>query len=95
MRTTRQILAEKAMEESVYRLKRGENTEVSKGALIHAYGSALSSWQDIEGVFLKRTPKPVKTEETYRANPSVKKMFVMANLVNEEGHCFDNMIILN
>ena len=93
--STTKHLAEKAMEQAKgYKLKKGESTEVSTGALIQAYAGALTSWQDMEGVHLKRTPKPVPTD-VYKANPEVKKMFVMANLINEEGHCFDNLIIFN
>lgn len=77
-----------------YKLKKGESTEVSTGALIHAYGQALCSWAEIEGVRLMRTPKPVDTSK-YRANPQVKKMMVFSNLINEEAHLFDNLIILN
>lgn len=93
--STRKCLAELAMKQAEgYKLTKGESTEVSTGALIHAYGQALCSWADIEGVRLKRTPKPVNTEEV-RNNPEVKKMIVMSDLINDECHTFNNLIILN
>lgn len=71
-----------------------EGTEVKcKGALIYAYSGALTSWQDIEGVRLQRAPKPVPVEVP--KNTEVKKMFVMSDLIDEECHTFNNIIILN
>ena len=93
-KTTIKSLAEYAMRQAKGYSCEGESTEVKTGALIYAYGGALTSWQDIEGVCFKRTPKPVKVEEE-RENHEVKKMFVMSDLINEECHTFSNLIILN
>ena len=88
-------LAEIAMKQSEgYKLTKGESTEVNPGAVIHARAMAFCSWQAIEGVRIVRAPKPVQKIEA-GDNPYVKKMFVMADLINEECHTFSNLIILN
>lgn len=88
------ILANEAMKQAKgYKLTKGESTEVNKGAVIYAYGEALTSWQDIEGVNLKRRPRPVIV--TREDKPQVKQMFVVTDLINEECHTFTNLVILN
>lgn len=91
-------LAESAMEQAKgYKLKKGECTEASVGALIHTYAGSMTTWQDIEGVCLYRTPNPAKAvaSTTESEQTEVKRMIVMTDLINEECHCFDNLVILN
>jgi len=91
-------LAIDAMRSAIgFKLIKGETTEVKKSTMIQLYADNITTYMGIEGVRIKRTPKPVKveSEERYKANPMVKKMFVMTDLINEDCHAFDNLIILN
>ena len=88
-------LAKLAMLDSIgYKLTKGEDTNVSTGALINAYAESLTTYEGLEGVHLRRPLKPICSEEK-RTNQEVKKMFVVSNIINEEYHMFDNIIILN
>jgi hypothetical protein len=95
--TTCKHLAELAMQQSKGYSSEGESTDVSTGALIYAYAEALTSWQDIEGVRLDRTPKPVKVDDTKKENWKwFDKMIAFSSTISDdETLMFDNTIILN
>lgn len=89
-------LAQLAKERSNgWKLTKGETTEAKQSTLIQLYVDNATTYQGIEGVRINRAPKPVRVEVKHKANPTVKKMFTYADLINEDGHIFDNIIILN
>lgn len=89
-------LAQCAIEQSSgYKYSKYETVEVKKSAIIQLSVDNLTTYEGIEGVRIKRTPKPSKVESTCKEDMSVKRMFVMADLTNESCHVFNNVIILN
>lgn len=90
-------LAKIAMESEDFKLQKGEATEAKESTLIQLYVNNMTTYCDIEGVRIKRAPRPLKVslEKKEDNTPQPKKMFLCTTLVDGNGHYFKNPIILN
>ena len=93
MKTSRELAIESMRTGIGFKLTKGESITPQKDTLTSLHLGNLTTYHGIEGVRIKRAPKAIN--DTYKVYPAVKKMFVMAELINDECHLFDNLIILN